>query len=96
MRRVVPRHRFFLHCHAQRTAAAAAAGGPAAAAAPAPAAHSSAALVGLPDVAFPYGHLKCSDAEFVKQCGATLEEYEAFKAQLFEGPIQAPPKQPHK
>ena len=84
---VVPRHRFFLHCHAQRTAAAAGAA-PAAAAAAAAAAHSSAGLVGLPDVPFPYGHLKCSDAEFVKHCGSTLEDYEAFKARLFEGPVK--------
>jgi hypothetical protein len=29
--------------------------------------------------------LKCSDTQFVKLCGTTLEEYEQFKAQLFGG-----------
>lgn len=33
--------------------------------------------------------LKCSDAQFAKQCGTSLEEYEAFKQRLFGG--EGPP-----
>ena len=33
--------------------------------------------------AFPMSALKCSDTQFAKLCGTPLEEYEAFKAQLF-------------
>ena len=71
LRRVVPRHRFFLHTAPRRGAA--------------------------PDptqLTFPMNALKCSDAQFVKQCGATLEEYEQFREVLLGGAQPPPPVHP--
>jgi len=39
---------------------------------------------------FPMNALKSSDAQFVKLCGSSLEEYEQFRAALFGG-AQPPP-----
>lgn len=72
---------------AAKAAAAAAAEAAAAAAAPSP--QKKGAAPGLPDIPFPVGHLKCSDAAFAKLCGASLEEYEEFRDKLFGG--TAPP-----
>ena len=72
---MVPRHRYFLHVHARRQRAAAAA--PAASASAA-----AAATVSINDIPFPLGNLKCSDAQFAKLCGTSLEEYEQWRERL--------------
>ena len=80
--RIVPRHRYFLQVHAQRGQRAASGGSGGAGS-------SSSSVVGAGEVAFPMGLLKCSDVQFAKLCGTSLEEYEAFRAKLFGGAASA-------